>query len=124
MNIQKGKTYKTKNGGSVRIVADDRESYNGKHWVGLYATENGEWVLTYDNVGNAYVFDTIKPELSIEPETRKWWFCTFLGYADGNRIDFRAWNADIYSRDDVRKLAKENKLKDFRITLVEQTEDV
>jgi hypothetical protein len=90
MNIKLGKTYKTVNGGSVRIICDDRASMNGKHWVGLYAADKGEWILTIDADGNAYVFDTMKPELNIVPEKRSVWVVSYIR-TDG-RFEFELWS--------------------------------
>ena len=127
MNIQKGKTYTTVNGGKVRIVADDRKSMSGKHWVGLYDGENGEWLITLDEKGTAYVFDTIKPELSIKPETSKWWFITYTdakysGNVATNRsgVTAEVWSAETNSREAIDKRIKNFHLENAKVTLVEQ----
>jgi hypothetical protein len=118
MNIQKGKTYKTMNGGSVRIIADDRASFNGKHWVGLYDGNNGEWVVTYDADGTAYVFDTIKPDLSIKPETNKWWVLTYTGI--NGSVKAEIWSAETNSRAGIAKRIDYLHLENAKVTLVEQ----
>lgn len=127
MNIQKGKTYKTMNGGSVRIIADDRVSFNGKHWVGLYDGDNGEWVVTYDADGTAYVFDTIKHDLSIKPETSKWWVLTYTSGNTGafstrsdSGVKAEIWSAETNSRDAIDKRIKNFHLENAKVTLVEQ----
>lgn len=126
MNIQKGKRYKTMNGGSVRIIADDRASFNGKHWVGLYNGDNGEWVVTYDADGTAYVFDTVKPDLSIAPETNKWWV---INYTEGNTgsygtcnksgIKAEIWSAETNDRNAIDRRIANFHLKDAKVILVE-----
>lgn len=118
MNILKGKTYKTVNGGSVRIVADDRVSTNGKHWVGLYDGDKGEWVLTYDNDGNAYVFGTMKPELCIVPEKRKWWVISYKN--DDDHILAEIWSAHVNSFESIMKRIKSHRYNEAIVTLVEQ----
>lgn len=127
-----GKNYETVNGGSVRIIADDRASFNGKHWVGLYTPVGGgegEWIVTLDEKGTAYVFDTIKPELSIKPETNKWWVLT---YTNGNFSGFNSspmtnsgvraeiWSADTNSREAIDKRIKNFHMENAKVTLVEQ----
>jgi hypothetical protein len=118
MNIQKGKTYRTANGGSVRIIADDRASMNGKHWVGLYNGDKGEWVMTYDREGNAYVFDTLKPELNIVPEKNKWWI---VSYTDTyhERVKAEVLSADSNSEASIKYRIKTLNLVDAKYTLVE-----
>jgi hypothetical protein len=118
MNITNGKTYNTANGGSVRIIADDRKSSNGKHWVGLYDGENGEWLVTYDADGMAYVFDTPKPELSLKPEISKWWVLTYTTL--GNRTKAEIWSADTNNRERVEKYIANFHLENAKLTLVEQ----
>lgn len=126
-----GKTYPTVNGGKVRIIATDRASSNGKHWVGLYTPATGEfageWIVTLDEKGTAYVFDTIKPELSIKPETSKWWFITYTdakysGNVATNRSGVTAeiWSADTNSREAIDKRIKNFHLENVKVTLVEQ----
>lgn len=117
MNIQKGKRYATVNGGSVRIIADDRASMNGKHWVGLYNGENGEWVLTYDADGNAYVFDTLKPELNIKPEKNKWWVISYTN--PWGKVMAEIWNANTNDEAAIKKHIEVNGFKDSKYVLVE-----
>ena len=123
MNIQKGKSYTTVNGGTVRIIADDRSSMNGKHWVGLYDGENGEWILTFDSDGRAYVFDTYKPELSIKPETSKWWVLTYTQGntgAFGTRSD-SGTKAEIWSAETNTRAAIDLRIKNFHLEGVKVT---
>jgi len=127
---EQGKLYPTVNGGSVRIISDNRRSMNGKHWVGLYTPaigSEGEWIVTLDEKGTAYVFDTIKPELSIKPETSKWWFITYTdakysGNVATNRSGVTAeiWSADTNSREAIDKRIKNFHLENAKVTLVEQ----
>jgi hypothetical protein len=117
MNITKGKTYNTADGGSVRIIADDRKSSNGKHWVGLYDGENGEWLVTYDADGTAYVFDTVKPDLSIAPEKRKFFLASYITM--NGTIAATAWKLST-GEETIRNYLKQNGCTDVRITLVEQ----
>jgi len=116
-----GKSYKTQNGGTVRIIADDRASYNGKHWVGLYTPAGGgegEWIVTLDEKGTAYVFDTIKPDLSIKIEKRKWWI---LSYVDlSGRVKAEIWSAETNSKESIDKRIKAWNYFDVKVTLVEQ----
>ena len=117
MNIVKGKTYKTVNGGSVRIIADDRNSYNGKHWVGLYDGANGEWILTFDSEGTAYVFDDVKPELSIRKDVKRWWILAFT--FDGN-VYAKIWDANIKSKTDLEQYIAKRGLKNSVVTFLEE----
>ena len=120
MKLELGKTYKTKNGGSVRIICTDRVSMHGKHYVGLYNGDNGEWVLTYDDDGGAYVFDTPKIELNIVPEKRKAWV---VSYVDTNNVVcFDAWNVLSFkfkTADIIRNHYEKCHYTDIRIKLVE-----
>lgn len=125
-----GKSYPTVNDGKVRIIATDRASSNGKHWVGLYTPlggGEGEWIVTLDEKGTAYVFDTIKPELSIKPETNKWWVLTYtegntgaFGTCSSSGVKAEIWSAETNSRDAIDKRIKNFRLKNAKVTLVEQ----
>ena len=116
-----GKTYETVNHGKVRIISDDRASSNGKHWVGLYTPRtgefNGEWIVTLDENGTAYVFDTIKPELSIKPETNKWWVISYTG--EFGNVKAEIWSADTNSRENIDKRIKSYRFENAKVILVE-----
>lgn len=118
-----GKSYKTQNGGKVRIIADDRASFNGKHWVGLYTPAGGgegEWIVTLDEKGTAYVFDTIKPELSIAIEKRKWWIISYSSINTYGSITAEIWSADTNSRAQIDKRIANYHYENVVVTLVEQ----
>ena len=117
-----GKSYPTVNGGKVRIISTDRASSNGKHWVGLYTPAtgefNGEWLITLDEKGTAYVFDTIKPDLSIKIEKRKLWI---LSYVDlSGRVKAEIWSAETNSKESIDRRIKAWNYFDVKVTLVEQ----
>lgn len=116
-----GKHYPTVNGGSVRIIATDRASYNGKHWVGLYTPVGGgegEWIVTLDEKGTAYVFDTIKPELSIKPQTNKWWIFSYTDMYGGVKAEI--WSAETNTRESIDRRLKNYHYENVKVTLVEQ----
>jgi len=120
MNIEKGKTYTTVSGGTVRIIADDRTSMNGKHWVGLYTPRGGgegEWIVTLDSDGIAYVFDTRKPELSIRPETNKWFVISYTDMYGAIRAEI--WSADTNARESIDRRIKNYHYENAKVTLVE-----
>ena len=131
MNVwELGKTYPTVNGGSIRIIATDRHSYNGKHWVGLYTPiggGEGEWIVTLDEKGTAYVFDTIKPELSIKPKTNKWYVITYTSGSTGkfatssnDGVKAEIWSADSNSRNGIDKYIANFHLENAKVTIIEQ----
>ena len=117
MKLELGKTYKTKNGGSVRIICTDRVSMHGKHYVGLYNGDNGEWVLTYDDDGGAYVFDTPKIELNIKPEKNKWWVISYTN--PWGKVMAEIWNANTNDEAAIKKHIEVNGFEDSKYVLVE-----